>query len=237
MTETPDTRFADPELIKTGDGSFSIFLPQLNETYHSRHGALHESKYVYIDHGLADYWQQLLAKGETKKEVNVLEIGFGTGLNAWLAARWAMANDVNVVYTTLEPYPLPVEMVAKLQSGFEDPAIFNQLHHVNWDEWHEISPLFSLRKVAQRLEDWAANDKLEAQYDVIFYDAFGPSKQPEVWSAANVLTCANLLALGGVLTTYCAQGQFRRDLRAAELTLVKLPGPPHKNEITQGWKI
>ena len=237
MTESPDTRFADPELIKTGDGSYSIYLPQLNETYHSRHGALHESQYVYIDHGLADYWQQQLAKGEPKKEVRVLEIGFGTGLNAWLAARWAMANNVTVRYTTLEPYPIPKELVSELQVGIEDPSLFSQLHQVDWDQWHEISPLFGLLKVAQRLEDWTTTYQLETQYDVIFYDAFGPSKQPEVWSAANVLTCANLLSVGGVLTTYCAQGQFRRDLKAAGLTLVKLPGPPHKNEMTQGWKI
>jgi tRNA U34 5-methylaminomethyl-2-thiouridine-forming methyltransferase MnmC len=237
MTEATDTRFADPELIKTGDGSYSIYLPQLNETYHSRHGALHESQYVYIDHGLADYWKQQLAKGETKKEVCVLEIGFGTGLNAWLAARWATANDVAVQYTSLEPYPIPTAMVGELQDGLEDPALFNQLHKVAWDEWNAIRPLFGLRKVAQRLEDWTTAQQLETQYDVIFYDAFGPSKQPEVWSAGNLLTCAQLLLHGGVLTTYCAQGQFRRDLKSAGLTLVKLPGPPHKNEMTQGWKI
>jgi tRNA U34 5-methylaminomethyl-2-thiouridine-forming methyltransferase MnmC len=221
--------FSTPELITTNDGSTSLYLPALQETYHSRHGAYQESVYVYITHGL-HAWH---GKYPTAQTVRVLELGFGTGLNALLAYYWTKSHGVTLHYTTLEPYPVPAELVAAL--SYADPdGMLGKLHAADWEVELGISPWFTLHKLQTTIEAYTPTPK---GADVVFYDAFGPNKQAEVWAPENLIKCHEALAEGGLLTTYCAQGQFRRDLVAAGFSMTKLQGPPFKKEMTQGWKL
>lgn len=220
------------ELIVTADGSHTLFLPELNETYHSRHGAEQESTYVYITHGLAEWFGQQSAPVRAK----VLEVGFGTGLNVWLAVRWAQANGVELEITTMEPYPIDLDLIKSLNYGEADRVLYEELHQLGWDTKHEIRPGITVLKLQTRLEDFMTDDR----FDVVFYDAFGPNKQSDIWSVANLSKCADLLhnpatTTRSVLTTYCAQGQFKRNLKEAGFEVRTLPGPPYKKEMTQGW--
>lgn len=220
------------ELIVTGDGTHTLYLPALNETYHSRHGAEQESAYVYIDHGLAEWYEQPSAPVNP----DILEIGFGTGLNVWLAIRWALANNLSIEITTLEPYPIDLSLIQDLNYAQADRALYHDIHQCSWEESHEIRTGIYLTKHQTRLEDWQSLKS----YDVIFYDAFGPNKQSDIWSLENLEKCARLLydpakTSRSVLTTYCAQGQFKRNLKAAGFEVRSLPGPPYKKEMTQGW--
>lgn len=225
---TTDLRFQSPELITTADGSSSLYLPGLDETYHSRHGAWQESLYVYIKQGL-DYLHQL---GKLDQELHIFELGFGTGLNALLALQWAHAQNLKVSFHTLEPFPIPAEATHHL--SYHDPdGWLPTLHASAWEQPVTISDHFTLHKQQVKLED---TDLLSGQYDIVFYDAFGPNKQAEVWSLENISKCYHALRPGGMLVTYCAQGQFRRTLVAAGFTVEKLQGPPYKKEMTRATK-
>ncbi|MFA0962256.1 tRNA (5-methylaminomethyl-2-thiouridine)(34)-methyltransferase MnmD [Roseivirga sp. BDSF3-8] len=221
------------KLIVTDDGSHSLYLPGMNETYHSSHGALAESRHVFIKNGLLP-----VASRVTQRPIRVLEVGFGTGLNALLARQQAEKLQIPVHFTTLEPFPLPEEIYSQLNypallGGSEGLAeLFQQMHRAGWNEVTTVSPRFTLQKLKQRLEDF--ND--EGGYHVVFFDAFAPNKQEEVWDEALIQKVADHMAPGGVLTTYCAQGKFRRSLKAAGLEVESVPGPPGKKEMTCGHK-
>ncbi|WP_317191953.1 tRNA (5-methylaminomethyl-2-thiouridine)(34)-methyltransferase MnmD [Hymenobacter rubidus] len=211
-------------------------MPALDEHYHSRHGARQESEHVFIGAGLVP----LLDAGRGQpctRPLHLLEVGLGTGLNALLTLRTARQAGAAVAYDGLETVPLPATVVAALTPKWDgtpaETTLFGQLHAAPWGQVHPLAPSFFLTKLHQPLE--AA--KLPANYyDLIYFDAFAPEKQPELWREAIFAQLYAAAAPGAVLVSYCAQGQFRRNLRAAGWRTEKLPGPPGKREMTRAVK-
>lgn len=216
----------DITLIETSDGSHSLFVRSLNETYHSRHGAVQESQWVFIKHGL----DHLLKN----KKPRIHEVGFGTGLNALLAMRWAEEHQVHVHFTSLETNVLSLELAEQLNyaSSEQERSNFLKMHAAPWNQDVVITPHFTLHK-AQREVQAEVSD---AQFDVIFFDAFGPPTQPEMWTRAVFQRMFNALKPGGILVTYCAKGQVRRDMQSIGFTVERLPGPPGKREMLRATK-
>lgn len=214
----------------TGDGSHTLFVPILNEHYHSTHGAVQESNHVYIEAGL----KQCL-----KPEIELLEIGFGTGLNAFLTCLEGGRSGKKINYTALELHPLRIEEARKLNyvsrtaPGKEE--LFLQLHRVSWGGWEAIDTWFTLRKLLRNAAEHAAFAFAET-FDVVYFDAFAPDKQPEMWSQEVFEALFRVCNRGAVLTTYCAKGSVRRMLQRAGFTVERLPGPPGKREMLRGRK-
>jgi tRNA U34 5-methylaminomethyl-2-thiouridine-forming methyltransferase MnmC len=217
------------KVILTEDGSHSIQLPEIDETYHSIHGAIQESKHVFIEAGLR-YW---LSKNENLRNIKILEFGFGTGLNALLTAT-SIPESINVSYHALEKFPLPSEIIQSLNYGevMCQPELFDKIHRANWDEEHTILTNFSIKKIETDFRDYTSHDA----FDIIYFDAFAPSKQPELWTRSIFEQCYKLLDKGGVLVTYSAKGQFKRDLKSIGFIVESVPGPPGKYEITRATK-
>lgn len=219
------------KVVQTADGSPTLFLPELNEHYHSIHGARQESLHVFLKQGL-DAWLELHEQGPS-----ILEVGFGTGLNALLTLQKALEEQINIEYTTLEAYPLGEEQVTAFaqamqwQSPLEEKQ-FLQLHQVPWEQMVKLTPAFFLYKHESKLEEIV----LKENYDVIFFDAFAPDKQPELWTTEIFTTLFQALRPGGVLTTYSAKGQVRRNMQAAGFEAERIPGPPGKREMLRAWK-
>ena len=216
------------ELKKSRDGSHTLYLPELNETYHSIHGAINESKHVFLKMGL---------NAVGLNTINILEIGFGTGLNAFLTMLEAIkSGKQKIYYHTLEPYPLEENVYKQLNYpaiiSSEHESLFLELHQVDWDITHQIAPDFSFHKSIKRLE----NIDLDATIDIIYFDAFAPNKQPELWEVEALKNCFKALKPGGILVTYCSQGQFKRNLKTVGFEVEKLEGPPGKREMTRGIK-
>lgn len=218
------------KLILTKDGSHSLLREDLNETYHSSHGARGESTYVFIEHCL-DYW----VKNHPTKDVKIFEVGFGTGLNVWLTALYAERYRVKINFHTVEPFPVPAEIYSQLNYGItpQEQDLLQQLHDAPWEMKHLVTDFFSLTKYESTLEDFSN----ENEFDCIYFDAFAPSKQAEVWSLENLQKSFDLCASQGVLSTYCAQGQFKRNLRAAGFEVTTLQGAMGKKEMVRGVKI
>lgn len=218
------------ELITTDDGSHSLLNIALDETYHSRHGALQESKYVFIKQGLDFFYEKI-----QQKTISILEVGFGTGLNAWLTLQRAQELNISVHYTTLETFPLPSTVWPSLnyaaESSFEND--FLKLHQTAWNKAEVITPFFTIHKVEQSLQDFEASGK---QFDIVYFDAFAPNKQPELWEAPILRKVAGMLSSNGVFVTYCAKGQLKRDLKSFDLEVESLPGPPGKREMVRASK-
>lgn len=219
------------ELITTGDGSHSLLNKALDETYHSRHGALQESRYVFIKQGLNYYVEKT-----GSKQLSILEVGFGTGLNAWLTLQEAQRLNITISYTTLETYPLPASIWPTLNyaAGSEFEKDFTKLHEAEWNKEVLINPSFILHKVEQSLQDF---DTSEKNFDIIYFDAFAPNKQPELWEATMLGKVVNTLNTSGIFVTYCAKGQLKRDLKSFDLVVESLPGPPGKREMVRAIKI
>ncbi|WP_162427913.1 tRNA (5-methylaminomethyl-2-thiouridine)(34)-methyltransferase MnmD [Pontibacter pudoricolor] len=219
------------EIRQTKDGSNTLYVPELNEHYHSVHGALQESQHVFIKHGLEHALEQ-------KRDVKILEIGFGTGLNAILTLPFALAQQAFIQYDTLEKYPLTAEVVEQLhfEQFILNPELldyFKKMHAMPWNVPADLSPYFTLQKIHETLEEFSPPD---AYYDVIYFDAFAPEKQPELWTAEVFAKLYKAVRPGGVLVTYCAKGAFKRNLKAAGFTVEALPGPPGKREMTRGTR-
>lgn len=212
----------------TGDGSHSILNEALNETYHSRHGAVRESRHVFIEHGL-----RFLIEKQKRQFVSVLEVGFGTGLNALLTIHEAMLKNYKVEYTSLETFPIPHEIWTTL--NYPDPHnLFRALHEAKWQTREEINSDFSLLKLEKSLQDVELEPQ---QYDLIYFDAFAPNKQPELWELKMLEKVAGSIKPGGIFVTYCAKGQLKRDLKMLGLTVESLPGPPGKREMVRAIKL
>lgn len=210
---------------RTADGSATLFVPELDEHYHSVKGAQTESQHIFIDLGL---------KASTAARLRVLEIGFGTGLNALLTLDAAEESCKKVHYTGIELYPLPWTVVKQL--GYSDSPFFEALHSAPWEEDSVISPYFTLRKLQADFTK-EAPEAFGRPFDLIYFDAFAPEKQPEMWSQELFNRLYVSMNSGGILTTYCAKGVVRRMLQTAGFTVERLPGPPDgKREVLRGRK-
>lgn len=216
------------EIVITGDGSHTLKNRNLNETYHSVHGAVQESMHVFINNGL-DFFRTT----NQTASIAILEIGFGTGLNALLTMQYALANKVTVHYTTLEPHPLTDHVWTKLNHGQGDRESFEALHRAPWNTACAITPEFTLLKIKNNLQETTLSDG----FDVIYFDAFAPSVQPELWKLETLLKVTAALRGGGIFVTYSAKGQLKRDLRQLGLRVDTLAGPPGKNEMVRGVNI
>ena len=213
----------------TADGSHTLFVPELDEHYHSVNGAIQESMHVFIRNGLLQLPE--------KKEIRILEIGFGTGLNALLTLLHAEEKEKTIHYTSLELYPLDSEIITTLnypsQLGRSEAAtFFNALHAAPWEDETAITPHFTLLKRNADFTVCAFSDK----YDLIYFDAFAPEKQPDMWEQPLFDRIAASTNEGGILTTYCAKGEVRRRLQNSGFKVNRLPGPPGKRQMIQAVK-
>lgn len=218
------------QIVITGDGSHSISIPAKGISYHSTHGAIQESRHVFIEAGL----KPLLP---AQPAVAIFEMGFGTGLNALLTLQQAIAAGKPIHYTAIELYPLQpgeydiLNYATLLHDDMLQP-LFIAMHLAPCGKDIMIHPLFTLHKITAPLEGLVLNNT----FDVIYYDAFAPNDQPEMWTEAIFRQMFSLLNDNGVLVTYCSKGIVRRALRAVGFIVYKLPGPPGKREIVKAIK-
>ncbi len=217
-------------LIETKDGSSSLLNVSLNETYHSTHGAIQESKHVFIESGLKPF---LIFK---KSELSILEIGFGTGLNTLLTLLATEQRSIKIYYETVEAFPLENDIIATLNypKFLHAENVFEKIHRSHWNEAEEIVANFKLNKRAIKLEEAVFERE---KFDLIYFDAFAPAKQPELWELPILKKVAIAMKQNSIFVTYCAKGQVRRDLISLGLTVEKLPGPPGKREMLRAKKI
>ncbi len=215
------------ELIKTSDGSTSLYIPQLDETYHSVHGALQETQHVFIKNGLQLFEHQ---------SISILEIGFGTGLNALVTYKEHKVLQLNIHYETVEAYPISWEEASQMNfSEVLSPTlspIFEQMHCCPWDETVALSPTFSFKKRLQRFE--TINDV--DSFDLIYFDAFGARVQPELWTMPLFEKMYQALREGGILVTYASKGSARRAMQEVGFQVEKLPGAMGKREMVRAYK-
>lgn len=216
------------ELERTADGSYTLYVPELDEHYHSVKGALTESQHIFIEMGL---------KHSSAPEPHILEIGLGTGLNAFLTLLAAEEMQRKVHYTGIERYPLAEETLRQLDYpgiiGKKHEEDYYAIHQAPWEKETNLSPWFTLHKI----EGDFTRHTFQKGYDIIYFDAFAPEKQPEMWEQSLFNILYNVLNEGGILTTYCAKGVVRRMLQTAGFTVERLPGPPGgKREILRATK-
>ena len=216
------------EIIITSDGSTSIHLPEWEESYHSKHGAIQEAQHVFIKNGLS------LCKGQS---VSVLEIGFGTGLNAFITLLESQKANQNIDYVGVEGFPISPEEVLQMNyvnqlnvNQFESE--FKMMHTSDWEKNVTISEHFRLTKRKQLFNE--INDK--NQFDIIYFDAFGYRVQPELWSVEIFIKMFEALKEGGILVTYACRGPIKNAMKEAGFKIEKLGGPPGKREMLRGWK-
>ena len=220
--------------IRTKDGSYTLFVKELNEHYHSVNGAVTESLHVFIKNGL-----KLVETNFNKKEnLKILEVGFGTGLNALLTA---ICTNKVIEYNALEPYPLKDMQFLTLPridiggydfSSAEIIDLFDKIHCAEWDRRVKINKNFSLKKYNQKVEAFIP----ETKYNLAYYDAFAPQVQPELWKKSIFEKLYNSMNDNAIITTYCAKGQVRRDWQEIGFKVERLPGPPGKREMLVGRK-
>jgi tRNA U34 5-methylaminomethyl-2-thiouridine-forming methyltransferase MnmC len=214
----------------TSDGSHTIHSDRFNATYHSIHGAIQESRHVFINAGL-DFYEKPI-----DKTINVFEMGFGTGLNALLTWIWAKRNSRKVNYTGLEAYPISTDHVDALnypvELAFPDDQ-FKRLHNCFGHSYSSLDHNFNCRILKQDLFNYDPDLK----YDVVFYDAFGPGSQPELWEERAIRIIVDLMAPNAILTTYSAKGSVRRAMQSLGLEMERIPGPPGKREMLRGVKL
>jgi len=217
------------EVIETADGSKTIRIIELDENYHSSHGALQEALHVFIKNGLLEF--------KDKPQISIFEMGFGTGLNSFLSAIKASELNLKIQYSGVEAFPVNEEELIQLEYaklvGDENIDLYTKLHSVPWGEFSTISEHFTLKKIQSELQIL----ELEVEsFDIIYYDAFGPRAQEEMWSVELFQKMYDSLKTGGFLVTYCAKGQVKRNMKAVGFTIEPLPGPPGKREMTRAWK-
>jgi len=216
------------EIIATDDGSVTIFLPEMQETYHSKFGAIQEAKHVFIQNGLH------LKQGQP---IAILEIGFGTGLNAFITFLESFTNKQYIDYTGVEAYPVAQEHSALLNyvTQLQAPThleTFNEMHNSAWGATINLSEYFTLTKRKQFFEDIDDLNK----YDLIYFDAFGYPSQPHLWSEEIFFKMYAALKPEGILVTYACRSIIKNNMRAAGFTTTKLTGPPGKREMLRAVK-
>jgi tRNA U34 5-methylaminomethyl-2-thiouridine-forming methyltransferase MnmC len=217
------------QLINTGDGSNTIYLPEMNEHYHSFNGAITESMHVYIEKGFR-FCNELAP--------NVFEVGFGTGLNCMLTALEAGQSKKIVTYYSVEKYPVENQILQQLNYGqiISEKAlqIFQKIHKCEWDKTVKISTYFSLMKIKCDVKNLILDSF--KNFNIIYFDAFGPDKQPEMWTSDIFRKIYEKTSDNGIIVTYSAKGEVRRKLTAYGFEMERLPGPPGKKQMLRGIK-
>lgn len=216
------------QLVITSDGSHTIYIPELDEHYHSIHGAVQESEHIFIRNGF-DFCQS--------DPLFIFEVGFGTGLNVLLTAINAAKGSREVFYTSFEKYPLGDNILKQLNhfnfAGERGQEIASTINSSSWHRMNNICKNFNLEKIKGDI----TQDEIKGKYDLIYFDAFGPDKQPEMWTAKLFQKISEVTKNNGVLLTYSSKGEVKRTLRSAGFKITLLPGPPGKREITRAIKI
>jgi len=221
------------EIMTTADGSTTIHLPELNEQYHSKHGAVNEAKHVFFKHGFYHVLEHQIIE-----KFKILEIGFGTGLNAFITFLEAEKTHQKIDYVGVEAYPVAFDE-AKLMNYPETlmvqkkEPIFELLHQANWEKPFEISKGFTLTKRKQFFDQIQDKDT----FHLIYFDAFGARVQPDLWTAEIFQKMYNALQNKGVLVTYSAKGSVRRAMQEVGFDVERLPGPPGKREMLRATKL
>ena len=218
------------KVIKTKDGSSTLYVEELDEHYHSIHGAVNEALHVFIENGLNKI-------AEKKQDIAIFEIGFGTGLNALVTQDFALKHNLNIQYSAIEKYPISSDVCAHLNyvEFIENKALnifFTDLHTSAWQKPIDITPQFTLEKIKDDIKTY----KFTSTFDLIYFDAFGPRAQQEMWDKAIFQKLYDALNPNGIFVTYCAKGQVRRDLASVGFDVERLPGPPGKREMLRGIK-
>lgn len=215
------------EIILTADGSHTIYVPEINEHYHSVNGAIQESQHIFIKSGFDTC---------DADPVNIFEAGFGTGLNALLTALRCTQGKRRVFYTSIEKHPLEESEIKALNyemfTGAEGKEIFRRIHETKWDSVTEITGYFTLLKVRGDL----LSDNISGIYELIYFDAFGPDKQPEIWSREVLGKISGVNPENGIFVTYSSKGEVKRNLRELGYKVTLIPGPPGKRHIIRAVK-
>ena len=214
-------------IVETEDGSSSIFSEDINEHYHSIYGARNESQHVFIDYGIAQI--------KEKKNIRVLEIGYGTGLNALLTAVYALENNVKVEYYGVEAFPLSKEISMSLTFAKENSEknLYIDIVEVEWNKLVSIHDYFKINKIDKRIQDCNFEKDF---FDVVYFDAFSPDAQPEMWTKEIFSKITNSMKTNSLLTTYSVKGEVKRNLKACSMHIEKCPGPKGKREILNAIK-
>ncbi|CAH8281640.1 tRNA U34 5-methylaminomethyl-2-thiouridine-forming methyltransferase MnmC [Mariniflexile fucanivorans] len=235
------------EVVITGDGSSTIHLPEWDEQYHSKHGAIQEAYHVFVKHGLHHFCEKTNSCSnvtpstgkvkEVKEQIAILEIGFGTGLNAFITLLESEKLGIEINYTGVEGYPVVSNEILQLNypkqlKAEEKESLFKRMHDFSWDEKHSVLNTFSLTKQKKFFSE--ITDK--NLYNLIYFDAFGARVQPELWTETIFLKMYDALKQNGVLVTYAAKGSVRRAMQTVGFMVEKLPGPPGKREMLRATK-
>lgn len=223
------------EILKTADGSPTLYLPELDETYHSRHGSVQEARHVFIEHGLNFVIREQKNEESADTTIQLLEVGFGTGLNALLTFQEAIQNPaLHIAYTSYETHPIAESIWSQL-NYINEPNASESYATLMQAPWNQNTPLhsnFEILKIDKAIQALEAKE----QFDLIYFDAFGPRAQAEMWDVSVFKALHRALKPNGVLVTYCAMGQFKRDLKSLGFRVERLPGPPGKREMTRAIK-
>jgi tRNA U34 5-methylaminomethyl-2-thiouridine-forming methyltransferase MnmC len=218
----------DNQLIITKDGSHSLFSQKHGVSYHSKYGAIQETQHVFINAG----FQHKIPTAS----LSILGIGFGTGLNAFMTFLESKKQEVDINYIGVEAYPLSLETIKEFNFSEilkEEESVFQKIHTLDWEIPHALNDHFQLTKIKMMIEDIDFKD----QFDLIYFDAFGPGSQPKLWEEPILQKMYDALKIDGVLTTYCAKGSVKRGLKKVGFTIEALPGPSGKREMTRAVKM
>jgi len=218
------------KIIKTSDGSSSVYLPQWDENYHSKHGAIQEAYHVFIKNGLDLF--------EDESKIAILEMGYGTGLNCFITYIEANKRNLQIDYFGLEGFPLEEELIFDLNhvaqlNAEEKKEAYKLIQSCKWDKMHSIDQNFNLIKQEIKFEDYQES----AVADLIYFDAFGARVQPELWTEVIFKKMYMALMDDGIIVTYAAKGSVRRAMQAVGFEVERLPGPPGKREMLRGRKV
>lgn len=216
------------EIITTGDGSVTIYLPEMQENYHSKFGAIQEANHVFIQNGLA------LTQG---RPISILEIGFGTGLNAFITYLESLKTNQQINYTGVEAYPVTPEEVVQLNYPIQleaanEQTTFDRMHNEDWEQKITLGTTFTLEKRKQFFQDIDDVDT----YDLIYFDAFGYPYQPDLWSVEIFNKMFSALKKDGILVTYACRTVIKKAMIEAGFSTEKIPGPPGKREMLRAYK-
>ncbi len=223
------------EVVLTSDDSSSIYSQKFDALYHSKHGAIQEGLHVFINAGYKHFLNNSLRKKNKNSVVKILETGFGSGLNALLTLIETEKTNTLVKYQTIEAYPLQSPLLSQLNYtdilGYVEE--FNLIHTVKWEDYVGINDLFKIKKRNCLFEEFFSDEK----FDVIYYDAFAPNTQKELWSIDMMKKMHSLSKIGSILVTYCAKGVVRRTMEEAGFEVSRIPGPPGKREMLRAVRV